>query len=196
MACPTDGACTLLTTRDHRHDALGTAIDLDTLGETDAQLLTARRRPADAEDERAAREIARALGGHAQALDVAGAALRADAGLRSFARYRETLDAVDADELELAAALTDALPNGHERSIAATSRSVRRLDPPGADLLRLAAGLGSSPIPAALVAGIFGEADDLQADDARRRATAALDAVDARGPCARVPHGPVHRPGL
>jgi tetratricopeptide (TPR) repeat protein len=163
---------TLLTTRTREYGATGASVDLGVLEEEDAwQLLTAHRKPVGRADTRAARALVRELGAHAQAVDIAGAALAAERGLRSFAEYRSALARADEDELELAAALSDALPNGHERSIAAVlTRSVEQLSDEGLDFLRLASVLAVEPISPRFVAFAFAKVDELDDSAARRRA--------------------------
>lgn len=63
---------------------------------------------------------------------------------------------LDEDELELVAELADALPNGHEVSIARTLlRSINKLGEEGYDVLRLVALLAAAPVPARLIATIL-----------------------------------------
>jgi hypothetical protein len=107
-------AATMLTTRSRRYGALATPVDLDVLDPDDGyQLLTAHRLPTDPDEKDAARGLVADLGGHALALDIAGAALATGAGLQSIADYRAALQDPASDELELAAELADALPTGH-----------------------------------------------------------------------------------
>ncbi len=170
------GGKTLMTTRTREYGAIGATVDLGVLEEADAwQLLTAHRKPVSEEDHEAASALVRELGAHAQAVDIAGAALAAERGLRSFADYRDALMRADENELELAATLSDALPNGHERSIAAAlMRSVERLSGEGTDFLRLASMLAVEPIAPAFVASVFAKADGLDESPARRRAARAI----------------------
>jgi tetratricopeptide (TPR) repeat protein len=112
----------------------------------------------------------RDLGAHAQAVDIAGAALAAERGLRSFAEYRSALVGANEDELELAATLSDALPNGYERSIATVlTRSVEQLGDEGLDFLRLASMLAVEPISPRFVTTVFAKIDGLDDSAARRR---------------------------
>jgi hypothetical protein len=138
---------TLLTTRSREYDAMGKSLPLRELSpEESYRLLTFRRTPKDAEEKAAAQEIAQDLGHHPLALDVASAALKGDEGLRSFAEFRTSLQDPRQDELKFAAELKGELPNGHEKSIAATLlRSIRRLEAEGLDLLRLASVLTPRP---------------------------------------------------
>jgi hypothetical protein len=170
-------ASTLFTTRSQAYGALASAIDLDVLGDEDAyELLTARRPPTDEDEALAARRIVGALGRHALAIDVAGSALRNQQGLLTYVDFLQNLSKPDQDELELVAELSDTLPNGHEASITRTLlRSISRLGPEGHDFLRLAASLAPAPIPVLLVTAVFELVDELDEDEARRRAGRALE---------------------
>jgi Flp pilus assembly protein TadD len=167
---------TLLTTRSHDYDAIGVRIDLGVLSAEEGFELLAKHRPPDGPDEeQAARGLVEDLGRHALALDVAGAALRAEQGVRSYAAYRDALADLTEDELELAAGFTGELPGGHEASITTTlARSIKRLDDASLDFLRLASRLAVDAIAADLVVEVFALADGLDEDAARRRAVAAM----------------------
>ena len=171
---------TLVTTRSREYGAIGESLALRVLTPQEAfELLCARREPVGPDEESAARGIAEDLGHHALAVDVTGAALAAQAGLVSFAQFRENLADPAEDELELAAELAEMLPSGHEKSVAATLlRSVRSLPEEGQDFLRLASLLAVAPIPPTLVAATFGRVDGLEESAALRRAARALSAVE------------------
>jgi Tetratricopeptide repeat/TIR domain len=171
---------TLVTTRSREYGAIGTSLPLGVLSPQEAfELLCARRKPVGLDETSAAHGIAADLGYHALAVDVTGAALDKQAGLVSFKQFRENLANPARDELDLAAELADMLPSGHEKSVAATLlRSVRSLPEEGQDFLRLASLLAVAPIPPALVAATFGRVDGLEESVARRRAVAALAAVE------------------
>jgi hypothetical protein len=173
LLAPDPVACTLLTSRSRRYDRLAAAVDLDVLAPDDALALLTGHRPARTEQERAdAVLLVAELGWHALAVEVAGAALRAQAGLGSFAEFRAALQDPSRDQLELAADLAGALPGGHQASIAATlRRSLRRLDPAGSDVLRLAAVLAAAPLPLTLIATVLQQADGLNEEANRRQAT-------------------------
>ena len=172
----------LITTRTKERDALGTLIHLDVLEPEEAyKLLTSRRRPKGTDEEAAARGLAKDLGYHALALDVAGAALRAYVGIQSFAEFRKNLSSSSSnrDVLELAKDFTGILPNGHEKSIASTFlRSIDRLDNKGRDFLRLASGLAVAQIPASLVSSVFHEVDGLDDALAQHLASLAMDQAE------------------
>jgi hypothetical protein len=172
LLAPDPVACTLLTTRSRRYDRLAAVIDLDVLPLEDALALLTSHRPARTEQERTeAGLLVTELGCHALAVEIAGAALRAQVGLGSFAEFRAALRETSRDELELAAELAGALPGGHQASIAATlRRSLGRLGPAGSDMLRLAAVLAAAPLPLTLVAAVLQHADGLDEPAARQQA--------------------------
>jgi tetratricopeptide (TPR) repeat protein len=176
-------AKTLITTRSRGNVAHGAVIDLGQLAPDDAvRLLSHHRVPSNAAERRAAHGLGADLGYHAQALDVTGAALRAQIGIRTFAEQREALAVSTSDEIEFAAQLSGQLPNGHERSIATTlMRSVRALGPEGLEFIRLASTLPSDPISPQLVIRTFELADGIELAEARRRAT--LGIADAASHC-------------
>jgi hypothetical protein len=163
-------ARTLITTRSREYGSLAKGIDLSVLTPEEAfQLLTSRRKPAGTDEEEQARQLANALGYHALALDVTGSALVSLGAAEPFREFRAELAREDEDALELAKDLADALPNGHEKSIAKTLlRSILRLGLEGRDFLRLASVLAVAPIPASLVTAAFEKADKLSHNDARR----------------------------
>jgi Flp pilus assembly protein TadD len=166
----------LVTTRSRAYGALGTQIDLGVLTpEEGFELLSKHRVPEGRGEEEQARGLVEDLGRHALALDVAGAALRAEKGVRSYEDYRAALANPDEDELELAAGFVGQLPDGHRASIAITLvRSIRCLGDPGVDFLRLASQLAVDPIPANLVVEVFALIDSLDETAARRRAVTGM----------------------
>jgi hypothetical protein len=160
-------ARTLVTTRSRRYGAQAGGIDLSVLPPEEAyQLLTSRRPPQDDGEVEQAKLLAKDLGHHALALDVTGAAL-VSFGKVPYRSFRAQLDRKDKDALDLAEALVDALPNGHEASIAQTLlRSIRNLGSEAQDLLRLASVVAVAPIPASLVRAVFEKADNSEPSDA------------------------------
>lgn len=188
---------TLVTTRSREYGSIGNALPLGVLEPDEAfRLLCAHRKPAPGAETEAARGIAEDLGHHPLALDVAGAALRAQAGLVGFEAFRRTLADHSRDELDFASELAGMLPTGQEPSVAATLlRSVRALPAEGRDVLRLAAVLAVAPIPMRLVAATLARVYGLDGDEARRRtvrgwqqaevASLAEHAGDDPGPCTR-----------
>jgi tetratricopeptide (TPR) repeat protein len=167
------GACTIVTTRSNEYGALMPEVILGVLEPDEAlSVLVARKEPADAQEFEAARRVVTELGGHALAIDVAGATLR----FQSFSELLEHLLDSTTDELELAAALKEELPTGRERSITSTlSRSLDRLGPEANDLLRLASMLARDPIPKSLIDMTFQSAGDLDTRRARVMSMVALD---------------------
>jgi hypothetical protein len=135
-------------------------------------LLTTRRLVSSPDEKSAADGLAADLGFHPLALDVSGSALVSWPG--TVAEFRRLLAEPSQDELDLSAELADALPNGHEKSIATTLlRSIRAVGPEGQDFLRLAARIAAFPIPTRLVENTFGELPDV-GKDARRWTARAL----------------------
>jgi hypothetical protein len=177
---PDANATTLLTTRTREYALLARTVQLGGLTAPDGYaLLTAQRTPRGAEEQEAADGIVADLAGHPLALAVAGAALRIEAGMRSFADFRNALSHPGEDALELAAELADTLPTGHEPSIAATLlRSIDQLEEEGRDLLRVASVLAAAPVASPLIASTFAHADNLETSAARRRAARAIASTD------------------
>jgi hypothetical protein len=177
-------ARTLITTRSREYGSLAKEIDLSVLTPDEAlQLLASRRKPAGEEEEEQARELAKDLGYHALALDVTASALLSYGDDKPYRKFRNELSNNDDDALELATELADALPNGHEKSIAQTMlRSISRLGREGRDLLRLAAVLAVSPIPASLVTEVFEAADDVERGMAHRLVRAVMRRLGLSSP--------------
>jgi tetratricopeptide (TPR) repeat protein len=155
---------TLITTRARLIESVK-PIDLQQLEPDEALRLLTRGQPLSDEDAATARAICAELGCHALAIDVTAALIRR----RGYAKVLENLRQPDRDALEFAATqFREALPNGHERSIAATLlASLRELDEPARDLLRLASVLAAAPIPRDLQWRTIGLADGLGDDDAQ-----------------------------
>ena len=174
---PTSLGKTLVTTRSRAYGGFGHLVEIGLLSEQDGlELLRTHRTPVGPDDTEAARGLVRDLGGHALAIDVTGAALAAERGLRSFADYRTALADPSSDELELASRLAGELPTGHERSIVSTLlRSINALRDGGKDFLRIASQVAVEPIPAHLIVDVLQQADGLDGDAARKQATEALN---------------------
>ena len=163
---PAPNGRTLITTRSRDYGAMGTIVPVGALPDVEALALLTARRAVSGEDESAARGLCQDLGFHPLALDVTGSALVH--WPESIAEFRRVLAEPSRDELDLAAELADALPNGHEKSIAATLlRSIRALSQEGQDFLRLAAGVAAFPIPVRFVEQTFREIEGI-AEDAPR----------------------------
>ncbi len=100
------------------------------------------------------------------------------ATLNRTANFREELANKGDDALELSTELADALPNGHEKSIAQTMlRSIRGLGAEGLDFLRLASVLAVAPIPSSLVTAVFEKADGLERARTEQRQRKAFNDV-------------------
>jgi len=155
-------ARTLITTRSRAYGALAKRVDLSALAPEEAyQLLTSRKNPIGEAEQEQARALAKDLGYHALALDVSASALVSYGGDAPYREFRKELSDKNDDALELSTELADALPNGHEASIAQTMlRSIRNLGEEGQDFLRLASVLAVAPIPASLVTLVLERADE------------------------------------
>jgi hypothetical protein len=173
-------ARTLLTTRSREYGALATPVDLPMLEpEAGYRLLTSRRAPESDAERSAARKIVAALGGHALALDVAGAALGASEGLLSFEEFSTSIDGPGGETLEFAARLLEALPTGHERSVIQTLiRSIEQLGEEGRDFLLLASSLAVAPLPPSFVAAVLARCDGIPEERSKQKTLMALHAVD------------------
>ena len=158
--------CTLFTTRTRRFAHIST-IELPQLDADDAIRLLTRQRPLLPADRTTAGVICSLLGHHALAVDVTAALV----DRRGLAAVQDALQNPSRDALGLAALLDEALPNGHQRHIAATFlASIQQLDEPARELLRYAAVLAVAPIPSqllvnAIVASQAPEADPADARD-------------------------------
>lgn len=170
---PSPNGRTLITTRSRDYGGIGTLVPLQPLAMTEAvALLTARRTLSSADDETAAEGLCEDLGFHPLAVDVTGGALAAWPD--TIAEFRRLLGEPSRDELELSAELADTLPNGHEKSIAATLlRSIRALPRQGQDFLRLASRVSALPIPVRFVENTFRRTEDI-GKEARRWTALAL----------------------
>jgi tetratricopeptide (TPR) repeat protein len=178
---------TLITTRSRDYASLGEQLDLGMIApEAGLELLRLHQDPIGSGERTAAQELAEDLGCHALAVDVAGAAVRAQE-IPSYARYREAIADPTEDELELAAGLAGLLPTGHEASIASTFlRSIHQLGEVGVDVLRFASRLATDPIVEDFVAAVFLVADQLDEAEARRRAFVGLQEAEVHSLSERV----------
>jgi tetratricopeptide (TPR) repeat protein len=167
------GACTVLTTRSGAYGSLMPEVALGVLDREEAlQVLISRRPTSDVDELEAAARIVAELGGHALAIDVAGATLR----FQSFGELLENLLDPEQDELELAAALKEELPTGRERSISTTlSQSLNRVGEEARDLLRIAAMLARDPVPRSFLEATFRASDGIGSGEARILTIRALD---------------------
>jgi tetratricopeptide (TPR) repeat protein len=192
---PTPLGKTLITTRSREYDEVvgsrHNTVDLEGLGLDEAlSLLCPEGAPDNKDDEQAACGIAADLGFHPLALAVCSRSLRSNRGQQSYAQYREALAKLDDDELEFAAQLKGLLPNGHEKSVAATLlRSVLLLGKEGLEFLRLASLISTAPIPPSLVIKTFIEADKLGERDARKRTHLGFSEAESLSLCAMGEQG-------
>lgn len=162
---------TLFTARTRRFSHVPT-LHLPQLKPFEARGLLTRGRPLSSDDARIADKICSVLGHHALAVDVT-AALVARRGLDDTLK---ALDRTDQDVLDLAAQFGESLPNGHQRHIAATFlASIRQLDEPERDLLRMATVLAAAPIPRPLLVRGVAAAQGLAEDKASDRTDLAVD---------------------
>jgi tetratricopeptide (TPR) repeat protein len=170
----------LFVTRSAEYSGLADQVEIGVLDEDEAlMLLTSRREPAGESEHGAAVAIVATLGGHALAVDVAGAALESFAGLQSFADFHRLLLADDEDALELVAELAPVLPTGHERSIAKTLLgSIRQVGSTALDYLRIASWISTAPISPALTAAVLGAADHPDGEPDRVGVARALRDLD------------------
>lgn len=173
---------TLITTRSHQHDAIGTVLNLEALDPDAAVALLLLHCPVrDKRDETDAAGLAADVGYHPIAVELAGAAIRLSAGTLTFRDYRQRLADPRQDALEFAARLGAELPTGHEKSIASTLLSgLEGLSAEGLDLLRIAAHIASAPIPAQLIASTFELAESLDPIAAQEHALVACSDCEQR----------------
>lgn len=173
-------ASMLVTTRSRGLEGAGPAVEIGVLPEAEAtRLLTRRLRLRGEDDRRAIEDIARTLGYHPLAIEVAGGFLAF--GTQSAPEYLNELTAGRDDAVEYGALLSEALPTGHVRSIAATLlSSVRTLDPDSLGFLRLASELAVAPIPIRLVVDVF---ERLGVTPAHVRAAYAVDKAASLSLC-------------
>jgi hypothetical protein len=178
----------LITTRSQEYTALARPVELGALPPQDGlDLLTVAREPGDEGELVAAREIVQELGGHALAVDVAGAALGTAREWTSFEAFRRLLLDQTADALDLAAEFAGELPSGHERSIAATiGASIQRLSKRGRDVAALASQLAAAPVPLELVEAALALVDRLEGPNAESRARAGADELRQQSLAERV----------
>jgi hypothetical protein len=167
--------CTLFTSRTRRFSHVPT-LELPQLDPADARALLTRRRALSAEESATADAICSLLGFHALAVDVTAALV----ALRGLPRVLKDLQNPGRDALELAAQLDEALPNGHQREIAATFlASIAQLDSSAQEVLRDAAVLAAAPIPVELLAASRAAAEGIDEHIARDAVAVAVSKVRA-----------------
>jgi len=171
---PHNNGKTLMTTRSTEY-SIAARIPLDVLEQEDAlTLITSRRETKNIQEKEAALEIIKMLGYHPLAIDVAASALC----LQGYQDFLEALKNPEEDELELAAELSDQLPNGHDSSITTTLfRSIKKLGEEGKDFLSLASILVEEPIPLKLVLKFFANYRGIDEPAARNIGLKALKQV-------------------
>jgi hypothetical protein len=196
---PSGNGHTLVTTRSTQLGALGKQHRLGFLPPPEALALLSARQPPTPAEAPLAETIAERLGGHALALDVAGAAIPH----LGYAGFLDRLQNPSRDALALAAKLADALPGGHSPDIATTLLdSIDRLSPEGLLVLQTAALLAPAPIPTTLVDAVLAALPNGDADSGSLgRAAAAREALTETEPEAVSVHMLLshtirhHRPG-
>lgn len=178
---PSANGRTLVTMRGEAFGWAGTQVVLDDLDELSAvELLTHARKPGSDAERETARALARDLGYHPLALELAAVAVRS----RGFAEFRESLDTPSRDALDFAAALMQArgqtLPHRERADLNLSQTllaSVRALPRHAKDVLRIASQLAPVRISSELVALTLEHADGLARPDARDAADLAMAAV-------------------
>jgi hypothetical protein len=196
---PSGNGHTLITTRSTQLGALGKYHRLGILPPPETLALLTARQPPSVEEKPLAETIAERLGGHALALDVAGAAITH----LGYAGFLDRLKNPSRDALALASKLADALPGGHSPDIATTLLdSIDRLSPEGLLVLQTAALLAPAPIPTTLIDDVLAALPNGDADTGPLgRAAAAREALTETEPEAVSVHMLLshtirhHRPG-
>lgn len=177
---PDSNARTLMTSRSQEYEDFGGHIPLEQLDEGEALELL-KFNGVELTDLDAARVLINRLGGHALAVDVAGAELK-----KFGDPIRTYLGKIDRN----AALINDtplikkALPGGHSANIVATIvSSLQRLSDAELDFLRLAAHLSPAPIKIELMAFVSVIADSLEPDKADSLARIRILACDCLSLC-------------
>ncbi len=178
---PSANGRTLITTRATSLGWAGAEVKIEELSDEDAlTLLTHGRKPQNADEETEAREIARDLGNHALALELAAVAIQR----RGFASFRASLEETSRDALDFAAQLLAAqgeiLPHRDKANLNLSLtllQSVRELSDEGRDLLVLAAQLAAAPIERQVVVQTLVHTDAVETSAAEDLADLAMTAV-------------------
>jgi hypothetical protein len=147
----------LFTSRSLKFNKMSAIVDIEQLEPEDGfELLTRALEPGCPSERDAAYEIVKEVGGHSMALDLISAVIPIVSDPRPYTRYLDRLKSPSMDVLELAAQLDEVLPNGHEKSIAATLKSsIEKLGNEARYILELAAMAETVPIPQSLIAGVL-----------------------------------------
>ncbi len=171
-------AANLITTRSREYTVIGQELNLDVLGLADALELIWQHGLETGDPDQARYQafkelVEERLGGHALALDIAGATLKAMNG--NIHAYLMELDEDPEELLDASSEIVGALPNGHRRSIVCTFRhSIDRLKEPGRDFLRLAAHLAPGPIRDELFRSVVQAVDSMEEKPAKKWCRKAL----------------------
>ena len=143
-------------------------------------LLTHARKPGDAAEQEAACRIARELGYHALALELAAVAIRR----RGFVDFGLSLESPSRDALDFAAQLLAAqgtvLPHRRPSNLNLSTtlfQSIDELTPEGKDFLRLAAQMAPVPIARAIAVRALAYTQARSAEDAADKADLAIASV-------------------
>ncbi len=155
-------APTLVTTRSKEYNSIGEELALDLLDESAALQLLRNNKIAisTVEDNAAAKELIKRLGGHALALDIAGAAIYQE-GI-SIQQYLDELGSNMQELINIPSEIVAALPTGCDINIVRSmKRSIEKLKATSLDFLRLAANLAPTPIRQDLIEMIYSDCDQL-----------------------------------
>jgi hypothetical protein len=174
---PTPLATTLVTTRSREYNAIGKELPLDTLNEREALELFKGHGIDLTSQMDAALALIGCLGGHAMALDIAGAVIAGYDG--DIVTYVEELDQDMQLLMDVPSDLIKALPSGHGCSIITTyTHSLLKLGWQSRDYLRLAANLSPAAIPNPFAEQIFSIVDALEKQRARKFTRLAIAGCD------------------
>jgi hypothetical protein len=168
---------TLVTTRSREYGSIGKELALDVLDDNAALDLLEHHEIDIVAEHDAALRLINTLGGHALALDIAGALIRQQGC--SIACYLDDLQSGPIELLDLPRELGTALPTGCERSIVTSlMRSILKLNEPSLDFLRLAANLAPAPIRNQFVELVFRHGDDCEENESKKVTNRALAGCD------------------
>lgn len=187
---PSSNGRTLITSRCEAFDWAGSQVKIEDMDQSSAlSLLTHACKPATAPERDAANGLARDLGYHALALELAAVGVCS----RGFEGFRESLDSASRDVMDFAAELLQtrgqALPHREKADLNLSKTlllSVDALSETAKDFLRLAAQLAPVRITRQLVMQTLASADGLDTAVAEDTADLAMAAVAAQS-LARVP---------
>jgi len=161
-------ACTLVTTRSREYLSIGKEVALDVLDRSTALELLEKHGINTKDQEVAATELIKLLGGHSMALDIAGSVIAEsnDTITGYLDELKEGMDEI----LNVPRELVGSLPSGHDRSIVRTMQhSILKLGNESLDYLRLAANLSPAPVSIKFIESVFGKVDALDGRGAKKR---------------------------